>query len=128
MSKKTQETVYGIVSSKKLDELQQNFDTTQILAAVDAIDEIRSRICEPDGIRLELLHLHSMAHTIINGDFTMNAPIGTCIWEVAQELELEIDDFASKLDAIATLLGKLGELAPDDEYEDEDEDDFDFDE
>ncbi|MBR8839128.1 MAG: hypothetical protein DSM106950_35295 [Stigonema ocellatum SAG 48.90 = DSM 106950] len=112
------------MSSKKLDELQQNFDTTQILAAVDTIDEIRSRICEPDGIRLELLNLHSMAHTMINGDSTMNAPTGTCIWEVAQELDLEIADFATKLDEIAAMLGKLGELTPDEE----DEDDFDSDE
>ncbi len=63
-----------------------------------------------------------MAHTIINGDSTMNAPRGTCIWEVAQELELEISDFATKLDEIAAMLGKLGELAP----IDEDDDDFDF--
>jgi len=68
------------------------------------------------------LHVFLMAHTIINGDSTMNAPIGTCIWEVAQELELEIADFATKLDEIATMLGRLGELAP----IDEDEDDFDF--
>jgi hypothetical protein len=47
-------------------------------------------LCEPDGMRMELLNLHSMAHTIINGDTTMNAPKGSCIWETAQELELEI--------------------------------------
>ncbi|GAA6618377.1 hypothetical protein NUACC26_041880 [Scytonema sp. NUACC26] len=52
-----------------------------------------------------------MAHTIINGDSTINAPMGTCIWEVAQDLELQIDDFATKLDGIATMLGRLGELA-----------------
>ena len=110
MSQKNHETIYGTVSSNKLSELQQNFDPIKILAAVDTIDEIRSRICDPDGIRRELLNLHSMAHIIINGDSTMNAPIGTCIWEVAQELELEIADFATKLDEIGTMLGKLGEL------------------
>lgn len=94
----------------------------QILAAVDTIDEIRYRICEPDGMRLELLKLHSMAHTIINGDSTMNAPRGTCIWEVAQELELEIADFATKLDEIASIIGKLGELTPEEEYESDESD------
>jgi len=73
-------------------------------------------------MRLELLMLHSMAHTIINGDSTMNAPRGTCIWEVAQELELEIADFATKLDEIAYILGKLGELVPEEEYEDDEDD------
>ena len=60
-----------------------------------------------------------MAHTLINGDSTMNAPRGMCIWEVAQELEMEIADFATKLDEIASIIGKLGELAPNEEYEDE---------
>jgi hypothetical protein len=41
MSQKNHETNYGTVNSEKLDELQRNFDTTKILAAVDAIDEIR---------------------------------------------------------------------------------------
>lgn len=95
----------------------------QILAANDTIDEIRERICEPDGMRIELLKLHSMAHTIINGDSTMNAPRGTCIWEVAQELELEIADEATKLDEIASILGKLGELTPKEEYEDDEDSD-----
>lgn len=52
----------------------------------------------------------------------MNAPRGTCIWEVVQELELEIADEATKLDKIASILGKLGELAPDEEYEDDSDD------
>ncbi|WP_207714012.1 hypothetical protein [Scytonema sp. UIC 10036] len=65
-----------------------------------------------------------MAHTIINGDSTINAPTGTCIWEVAQDLELQIDDFATKLNGISTMLGRLGELTPDEE----DEENFDFDE
>jgi hypothetical protein len=118
MNKKDCETSYGTLNSKKLEELQQNFDTTKILAAVDTIDEIRYRICEPDGMRQDLLDLHSMAHTIINGDSTLNAPRGTCIWEVAQDLELEIDEFATKLSEIANLLVKLGELVPDDDDDD----------
>jgi hypothetical protein len=115
MNKKDCETSYGTLNSKKLEELQQNFDTTKILAAVDTIDEIRYRICEPDGMRQDLLDLHSMAHTIINGDSTMNVPSGTCIWEVAQDLELEIDEFATKLGEIADLLIRLGELVPEDD-------------
>ena len=118
MSEKNHETDYGTLNSKKLDELQRSFDTTKILAAVDTIDEIRYRICEPDGMRQDLLDLHAMAHTIINGDSTLNAPRGTCIWEVAQELELEIDEFATKLSEIANLLAKLGELIPDEEDDD----------
>jgi hypothetical protein len=115
MNEKNCDPSYGTLNSKKLEELQQNFDTTKILAAVDTIDEIRYRMCEPDGMRQDLLDLHAMAHTIINGDSTLNVPRGTCIWEVAQELELEIDEFATKLSEIANLLAKLGELVPNDD-------------
>jgi hypothetical protein len=55
MNEKNCETDYGTLDSKKLEELQQSFDNTKILAAVRTIDEIRYRICEPDGIRQELL-------------------------------------------------------------------------
>lgn len=61
MSQKNHSSSYGTVSSKKLDELQHSFDTTKILAAVDAIDEIRYRICEPDGMR------RSFAESSFNG-------------------------------------------------------------
>jgi hypothetical protein len=39
MNKKDCETSYGTLNSKKLEELQQNFDTTKILAAVDTIED-----------------------------------------------------------------------------------------
>jgi hypothetical protein len=118
MNEKNCETDSGTLNSKKLEELQRNFDTTKILEAVDTIDEIRYRICEPDGMRQDLLDLHAMAHSIINGDSTFNPPREPCIWEVAQDLELEIDEFATKLSEIANLLAQLGELVPDDEDND----------
>lgn len=124
-SSKNYETVYETVSKKKLDELQQNFDTTQILAAINTIDEIRYRICEPEHMRDELLNLHSMAHTIINGDWTMNAPKGLNIWEIAQDLEMEIGEFATKLDEITNMLCQLGELVPNQEYDEDDDEDLD---
>jgi AraC-like DNA-binding protein len=124
-SSKNYNTVYGSVNKKKLNELQQNFDTTQILTAIDIIDEIRYRICEPEHMRDELLNLHSMAHTIINGDWTMNAPKGLSIWETAQDLEMEISEFATKLDKITDMLRQLGELVPNEEYDEDDDEDLD---
>ena len=47
--------------------LQETFDTTTILRAVDQLDVIRSRCCDPAGLRDDLLRLHGMAHTVING-------------------------------------------------------------
>ncbi|WP_253958972.1 Tn3 family transposase post-transcriptional regulator TnpC [Paraburkholderia fungorum] len=60
------ETPYGIVDADALESLQQRYDTTVIQQAVDLFDTIRAR-CEPDGLRDDLLRLHAMAHTVING-------------------------------------------------------------
>ncbi|KKB61149.1 TnpC [Robbsia andropogonis] len=60
------ETPYGIVDAGALESLQQRYDTTVIQQAVDLFDTIRAR-CEPDGLRDDLLRLHAMAHTVING-------------------------------------------------------------
>ena len=60
------EIPYGIVDADALESLQQRYDTTVIQQAVDLFDTIRAR-CEPDGLRDDLLRLHAMAHTVING-------------------------------------------------------------
>lgn len=70
---------------KKLEKLRDSFDTTDILAAVDVIDGIRARVCEPDQMRKELLLLHSMAHTLINGAQLADSS-ELDIWELADEL------------------------------------------
>jgi hypothetical protein len=54
---------YGRVNGNVLDELYESFDTMRILEAVDILDEIRYRICEPDQRRQDLLRRHGMAHT-----------------------------------------------------------------
>jgi hypothetical protein len=42
----TIDTSYGPVDAKALEKLQNNFDTTRLLNAVDAVDQIRYRIDE----------------------------------------------------------------------------------
>ncbi len=48
----------GLVNSEVLEELQQSFDTMEIIDAVDLIDKIRASICEPEEMRFDLLRLH----------------------------------------------------------------------
>ncbi|MEW6735807.1 MAG: Tn3 family transposase post-transcriptional regulator TnpC [Acidobacteriota bacterium] len=117
-------TKYGTVNRKVLERLQNNFDTMQILYAIDAIDQIRYRICEPDQIRDQLLNLHGMAHCLINGDHsaTVRGNPGE-IWELADELESEISEFASSLRGVADMLDKLVMLVPDDDWDEDDQDD-----
>ena len=58
-------TPYGPVRETALEELQSCFDTRQLLAAVDQGD----RFCAQwrEELRDDLLALHAMAHTVING-------------------------------------------------------------
>ncbi|WP_279635316.1 Tn3 family transposase post-transcriptional regulator TnpC, partial [Cupriavidus lacunae] len=60
------ETPYGAVDADALQSLRQRYDTLVIQRAVDQFDSLRAR-CGPDGLRDDLLRLHGMAHTVING-------------------------------------------------------------
>jgi hypothetical protein len=103
-------------NEKILAELQNSFDTTQLLDLVDNIDQIRARICEPDAIRAELLNLHGTAHAVLNEG---SASIPEDLWEVADELSMELSDWADKLEAGSRLLDQLAALVPDELEEDE---------
>lgn len=76
-------TRYGLVDSAALERLREEFDTRNILDAVDKIDDIRCRI---DDLRDELLKLHSMAHDLINGAGSDEPPPEYPIWEYAEEI------------------------------------------
>ena len=80
--RKTVETSYGAVDEKTLERLQNRFDTRRLLDAVDAIDLIRERA---DGLRQDLLDLHSMAAEVINEDGSRRVAREEPIWELHSE-------------------------------------------
>lgn len=111
------ETVYGRVDGKTLELLQEEFDTYKLLDLIDEIDELRDRICDPDGMRAELLKLHAMAHTVINdAPLTMGADDLT-IWELADELATEFATFANQARRASSLLDRLAKLMPEDGWD-----------
>ncbi len=59
-------TAVGRVDAERLEDLQEKFDTYQLLELVDALDEWRGWVGDPDGMRADLLRLHALAHTLIN--------------------------------------------------------------
>jgi hypothetical protein len=113
-------TIYGLVDRARLAELQATFDTMRLLDAVDLIDEIRGRLCDPQELRDELLQLHAMAHTLINGAEVTLSPQEWPIWSRATDLEFEFSEYAGKLGALANLIEQLSKLAPDDPDEEAD--------
>jgi hypothetical protein len=50
----------GRVDATALDDLQENFDTHELLELIDALDEWRGRIGDSDGLRADLLRLHAI--------------------------------------------------------------------
>jgi hypothetical protein len=112
----TTTTFFGDVDTAALARLESSYDTTRLLAAVDIVDRIRAQLHDPEGLRDDLLEIHSMAHSVLNG-----APIApsrretTLPEQVLDALDL-IDEFVAELTRVRTILEPLEALYPDDEF------------
>ena len=111
MMEKERRTPYGPVREKALEELQSSFDTRQLLAAVDQGD----RFCAQwrEELRDDLLVLHAMAHTVINGAPLTAPPGKETLAAMAASLSAAFSEAAEELRALARLLGPIADLAPD---------------
>jgi hypothetical protein len=108
--RKTVETAFGAVDEKALGVLQNSFDTRRLLDAVEAIDQIRSRI---DGLRDDLLDLHRMAAEVINEDYETRPAREEPIWELAEMLASEMLEFADGLrEAYPPVALRKGSFSP----------------
>ena len=104
-------TPYGDVDAAALDNLRQSFDTTALLELVERLAPIAQRFEKTGGVRDELLRLHRMAHTVINGANPSESSADD-LWEVAAAL---IDEFRQMSDLcleIAAALQPLADLQP----------------
>ena len=107
--RKTVETAFGTVDEKALEALQNSFDTRRLLAAVDAVDQIRARI---DGLRDDLLDLHRMAAEVINEDYGSRPAREEPIWELAEMLASEMLELADGLREAYHTVEEMESLAP----------------
>lgn len=98
------ETPYGIVDADAL--VHCSNDTTVIQQAVDLFDTIRAR-CEPDGLRDDLLRLHAMAHTVINGASLSCSTDDLTLVEQADCTIEELDDWIMVLKKMILALRPL---------------------
>ncbi|MGA7624389.1 MAG: hypothetical protein WB630_16290 [Candidatus Acidiferrales bacterium] len=80
-------TSFGAVDGQALERLQDSFDTTELLRAVDAIDEVRNR---DDDLRRDILSLHGMAHNLINQHYSSGMLKDESIGELAERLTGDI--------------------------------------
>jgi len=105
------DTPYGKVNADALQTLQETFDTRVIFRAVDQLEGIRAR-CEPDGLRDDLLRLHGMAHTVINGASLSYATNGPTLTEQIDAIMEELDDWIAVLKQTQRTLQPLEQLRP----------------
>ncbi|RZF26111.1 transposase [Paraburkholderia sp. UYCP14C] len=103
------EPPYGVVDADALQPLQQRYDTTIIQQAVDLFDTIRAR-CGPHGLRDDLLHLHGMAHTVINGASLSVPTDDLTLVEQADCILEELEDWQLVLDQMILALRPLQDL------------------
>jgi hypothetical protein len=109
---KTVKTRFGSVDRKALDRLRGSYDTTVLLTAVDAIDQVR--YCD-DDLRESTLAVHGMAMNLINDNYA--APGGAVpdepIWEVADRIAGDLLECIAHLEKAYEAISPLVELMPD---------------
>lgn len=105
-------TPYGPVDTEALRCLQDSFDTREILRIVDQIDAMRSRFCDPPGLRDDLLQLHGMAHTVVNGASLISGGTDLHLVEQVEAVTEELEDVILLLQRAVQALRPLELLRP----------------
>ena len=107
-------TPYGEVDAAALEGLQSRYDTTRVLDAVDTLDELRTGLNDPEGLRDDLLRLHGIAHTLVNGAaLTVGAQDEPFVDQVSHVID-QIDHYVAGLLSIRDVLRPLEALRHED--------------
>jgi hypothetical protein len=107
-------TQYGSVDADILDKLKVSYDTKCLLAAVDALDRMKSTITD---VREKLLCLHGMADAVINDGLLSGVSNDDAIYEVAERISVTLDGWPAELVQIINSVDELAGLTPDGEDE-----------
>jgi len=107
-------TPYGEVDAAALEGLQSHYDTTRVLDAVDTLDELRTGLNDPEGLRDDLLRLHGMAHALVNGASFAATTRDASIVEQIEDVIDQIDHYVTGLLSIRDALHPLEALRHED--------------
>ena len=110
MSEQTTFTPYGILDTEALQEAEQSFDTRVLLRMVEELDRFTIPARQEDGLRDQLLCLHAMAHSVINGA-RMSAPASESLPELAGVVLDEVQESIAVLQRWLEPLQTLQALA-----------------
>ncbi|WP_177412486.1 Tn3 family transposase post-transcriptional regulator TnpC [Pseudomonas cavernicola] len=106
-------TPYGEVDAQALKALREHYDTASLLGMVDALDKCLARVGGIDRLRDELIRLHAMAHTAINGAPLSVLPETTgSIWENADAILMDLEALNDWIIAVRDTVSPLAGLSP----------------
>lgn len=100
----------------------EDFDTTRLLGAVDALDKMRNTLnggqgSPPPKLRDDLLQLHHLAMQVCNDGSDRKADE---MFERASQLQASVEDMISALEHVQDTLAELVAAQADDELDDDD--------
>ena len=119
MKKKNPNTMtpYGNLHKGVLEELQNNYDTSSLVRAVDHVDFVINQIEE---IREDLIKLHKASMDLINEDFDVDDAsklVNNDISLFALDLDDRLFDCIESLEGAQEAVDPLKELAADEEWD-----------
>ena len=94
--------------------LYENFETTELLSAVDTVDSLRDDLNDgecsrPPELRTNLLKLHKLAMAVVNNGARGQA---SEMFDLAMDLEEQVSHMMTNLEQIQDTLAKLIALYP----------------
>jgi hypothetical protein len=107
-------TAYGRLNRPELERLQDAFDTSSLLRAVDKVDELALTLLGDDGVKEMTLRLHGMMNTVLNGAGLTVIAEDETLPELACDLTLELQEMMGTLLGLVKLVEPLMKLSPDD--------------
>ena len=110
MSEPTVSTPYGVLDRAALLKAQQSFDTRVLLQMVEALDLFIAGAREQDGLRDQLLELHRVSHSVINGAGLSGSSDAT-LPELATDILMELNEMVTMLRGWCTPLEELQALS-----------------
>jgi hypothetical protein len=94
--------------------LVENFETTELLTAVDAVDRVRDDFNDrddagPPQIREDLFNLHQLATAVVNHGSRRQAPE---LFHLAGALQDQVEACLEHLEQVREVLARLTALCP----------------
>lgn len=108
-------TPYGEVDAAALERLRNDFDATQLLRLVDRLDACLAEMGGITAMRDELLQLHAMALTLVEGIAPTVPTEDACIWSEAESVQLGLEALMSWIRSAQIGIAPLVGLVPDHE-------------